>query len=71
MIAAPSRRSFIAAKPVAMTVDSGDGDAMARRAPGAPRECRRCGESEALQDNQASHNRRDDNARRLVSTCPV
>ena len=52
-----------------MTADSGDGDAMARWVAGAPRECRRCGESEALQDNQASDNRRDDNARQWKSTC--
>lgn len=64
MIAASLRRSFIAAKRVAMTADSGDGDAMARWVAAASRECRRCGESEALQDNQASDNRRDDNARR-------
>jgi hypothetical protein len=64
MIAASLRRSFIAAKRVAMTADSGDGDAMARWVAAASRECRRCGESEALQDNQASGNRRDDNARR-------
>ena len=48
-----------------MTADSGDGGAMARWVSGAPRECRRCGESETLQDNQARDNRRDDNARRL------
>lgn len=54
-----------------MNADSRDGRAMAQRVSGAPRECRRCGESETLQDNQARDNRRDDNTRRLVWRCPV
>ena len=71
MIAASLRRSFIAARRVAMTAESGDGDAMAHWATGAPRECWRCGESEPLQDNQANHNRGDDNARRWELRCPA
>ena len=71
MIAMSLRRSFIAAKRVTMNADSGDGGAMAHWVAGAPRECRRCGESETLQDDQAHHNRRDDNARRWESICPA
>ncbi len=71
MIAAPLRRSFIAAKRVAMTANSGDADAMAHAVAGAPGECWRCGEGEALQDVQASDNRRDDNTRRCESICPA
>jgi hypothetical protein len=54
-----------------MTADSGDADAMAHAVVGAPGECWRCGEGEALQDEQASDNRRDDNTRRWESICPA
>jgi hypothetical protein len=71
VIAVSLRRSFIAAKRVAMNADSRDGGAMAHWVSAAPREGRGCGESEALQDDQGSHNRRDDNAHRWESICPA
>ncbi len=68
VIAVSLLRSFIVARRVTMNADGRDGGAMAHRVSGAPRECR---ESEALQDDQGRHNRRDDNARRWESICPA